>query len=433
MGKTQFTVCAVFVFLFTFPAASHAGYSGGTGKPNSPFEIGTVADWQQLMDTPGEWDKHFVLIADLDMNGVAMSPVGNDPNNFTGVFYGKGHAIRNADINTPDSDYVGLFGYVGQEGAILNLGVEDVTISGNDYVGGLVGRNEAGGLPPVGSCLLLGLNKCYSTGSVSGNSYVGGLVGDNYGDLHMCYAAVSVTGNTKIGGLVGGTNQENIGGLDLGNMHECYSTGSVSGNSYVGGLLGDNYGLIDTCYATGSVTGNARVGGLVGGNGKADFPGPRGEARGYIHGCYSTGSVSGSSHVGGLVGYHEVGTVSHSFWDIETSEQLTSQGGVDKTTDQMKTLSTFTSANWTFVGEKANSSSGFWRMCADGVHYPRLNWEFRQYADFICPDGVGLEDFGYLGGPWLIGECDSPANLDGDEAIGFGDLMILCEHWLVGR
>ncbi len=119
-----------------------AEYSGGTGEANAPFEIGTVVDWQELMDRQGDWGKHFVLTADIDVNGVALSPVGNDANNFTGIFDGNDHIIRNADMNMPDTDYVGLFGYIGPNGHIATLGAENVTIKGRKNVGGLAGYNR---------------------------------------------------------------------------------------------------------------------------------------------------------------------------------------------------------------------------------------------------------------------------------------------------
>jgi len=46
--------------------------------------------------------------------------------------------------------------------------------------------------------------------------------------------------------------------------------------------------------------------------------------------------------------------------------------------------------------------------------------------------GVGLADFGHFGGSWETVEV-GPVNLDGEDGIGFGDLMILCEQWLRGR
>jgi len=434
MSKSGRKIATTVILLFAIAGNCPAEYSGGLGTAAEPYEISAVADWQDLMDTPADWDKHFVLTADLDANGVALSPIGNEANKFTGVFDGNDHVIRNADMNMPDADYVGLFGFVSLGGVIAQIGIQDVRIVGDDYVGGLAGRNEA--RFALGS-ELGGLFKCYCTGSVSGSSYVGGLVGDNYGEVHACYAAGSVTGNTKVGGLVGGSDEENIRGIEPGIIYECYSTASASGSSYVGGLVGDNYGTIFYCYATGSTTGNAKAGGLVGGNGKETFAGPRGEARGIIHQCYSTGSVSGNEYVGGLVGYHEVGTVEESFWDEDTSGWETSAGGEGKTTTDMQTSGTFISAGWAFVGDTTNGTADIWRMCTDGVDYPRLNWQFSQYADFTCPDGVGLEDFSYLGGLWRIVPegNESVVNLEGEDGIafGFGDLMLLCEQWLSGR
>jgi hypothetical protein len=67
--------------------------------------------------------------------------------------------------------------------------------------------------------------------------------------------------------------------------------------------------------------------------------------------------VSGSSYVGGLVG-DSVFTVTHSFWDVTTSGQTTSAGGIGMTTAQMQTEANFTSAtsangnvnpNWNFT------------------------------------------------------------------------------------
>ena len=87
------------------------------------------------MNTTADRNKHFILINDLDLQGVALTPVGDynlgDPNRlFTGVFDGSGHIIRNADINMPTTNYVGLFGYVYYNGQIHNLGVENVKMKG---------------------------------------------------------------------------------------------------------------------------------------------------------------------------------------------------------------------------------------------------------------------------------------------------------------
>jgi hypothetical protein len=259
-------------YLFSFPA--YAKYSGGTGEPNTPYQISTVADWQTLMNTSADWKKSFIMTADIDMNDVSLIPVGTFYSKaFMGVFDGNDHIIRNADINMPTSMNVGLFGYIGTSGQIRNLGAINVTITGSQYVGGLVGEN-------YGS-----VTQCYSTGTVSGSWYVGGLVGYNDGDtMTQCYSTSTVNGSQYyVGGLVG----SNYYGI----ITQCFSTGTFSGGWYVGGLVGENYGTVTQCYSTGVVDGNNFVGGLVGIN-----------LYGTVTQCYSIGEVDGNDYVGGLVG-----------------------------------------------------------------------------------------------------------------------------------
>ena len=311
------SVTANFQFLF----------GGGSGTQANPFQISTVSHWQNLMNTPADWDKYFILTADLDLQGITLSPIGNDSQPFNGVFDGNGYVIRNAVVNMPDSDYVGLFGWLGYDGQLRNLCGEDVVITGYYFVGGLVGVNEGS------------LTACSATGTVSGYYWVGGLVGFNESILAACYA-----------------------------------TGSVSGGFWVGGLVGGNYeGTISNCYSTGSVTG-------------------------------------GAIPVGGLVGWNDYGSVTACFWDVNTSGWTTSAGGVGKTTTQMKDPNTFISAGWDFVN--------IWDIC-EGTNYPRFVWQIPA-ADWVCPDGVGFEDFSHLADGWQM-------------EFGINDLMLFCEQWLTGR
>jgi hypothetical protein len=156
-------------------------------------------------------------------------------------------------------------------------------------------------------------------------------------------------------------------------------------------------------------------------------------SNGTVSNCYSNGLVQGTGRDSWLMAYNR-GVVIHCFWDIQTSGQANSAGGTGKTTVEMKTLSTFTDAGWDFVGETENGTEDTWRMCVNGLYYPRLNWEFSQYADFICPDGVGLEDFSYLAQFWMVPEGDNtPADPDKNNAVGISDLMVFCQQWLNGR
>ena len=403
---------------------AQAKYDGGSGTEAEPYRISGVSDWQELVATPADWASHFVLTADIDLNGVSVTPIAPDTSTshgfqgteFTGVFDGNDHIIDNARVNMPASHYVGLFGYVGAGGQIKNLGVEGTSLFGGSLTGGLVGYNGEGAI-----------SNCYSTGSVSGSSYIGGLVGGNNGGaISNCYSTGSVSGTySYVGGLVGynrysdysrpGTiinchssgsvtgSGDCIGGLvglNECSVTRCYSTSAVSGNRYVGGLVGQNARSVTQCCSSGTVNGDRVVGGLVGLNGACAMDcwgvpitdsystssvtatgvagGLVGYSYGYLTRCYSTGAVSGTGdYVGGLVGDNRVCDMSTRcwpgdpatgcFWDSETSGQTTSGGGTGKTTDEMQTARTF--QGWGTCGNE-----GVWTI-DEGNDYPRLWWE----------------------------------------------------------
>jgi hypothetical protein len=384
-------------------------YGGGSGEPNDPYLIYTAEHLNTIGSMECIRDKHFKLMADIDLGGLdgqdgrpKFNIIGTDGYNpFSGVFDGNGHTISNFIYDSGDRLCGGLFGYVdGANPEIKNLGlidpnvdagtgnyvgslvgfingtitncyVEGGSVSGDEDVGGLVGYNQYGTI-----------TDCYSTGNVTGVENVGGLVGLNHGTITNCYSAGSVSGSHRVGGLLGGNDRWTI--------TYCYATGSISGEDDVGGLVGWNYkGTIINCYSAGSVTGNNRVGGLVGLN--------EGGYRAFstIRNCYSTGTVSGMSSVGGLVGGKSYGEVTASFWDTQTSEQSASAGGTGKTTAQMQDPSTFMDVGWDFVG-KPDGPHDVWAEPAGGG-YPILCWQLLPF--FGLPGfsgGSGTNDDPYL-------------------------------------
>jgi hypothetical protein len=395
MKQVIIPIMAVLVCgLSIFPSPAQAKYGGGAGEPNDPYLIYDANHMQAIGADANDWDKHFKLMADIDLGGIiyttaVIAPEEDNSNwyfdgiAFTGVFDGKSHKITGltVDDNGAGNDCLGLFGCIGEDGEVRNLGLEGGSVSGDVCVGGLVGRNygsvsncysmgSVSGDTGVGG--LVGLNNggsvsnCYSKGDVNGIVEIGGLVGGNYGRVTNCYSTGDVDGRGSVGGLMG-LNSGNVsncystgevdgvgsvGGLVGTNRHNnissCYSTGDVNGAGNVGGLVGSNGdwhtpgGAISNCYSTGSVSGDTVIGGLVGGN----YAGLLATAK--ILKCYSTGSVSGDTVIGGLVGSNEV-EVSDSFWDVNTSGLDYSAGGVGKTTDQMQIRSTFTDAGWDFI------------------------------------------------------------------------------------
>jgi hypothetical protein len=388
------------IFCLNFPA--YAKYSGGTGEPNDPYQIATAEDLMLLSNTPGDYNKRFILTADINLDPnlpgckvfdkAVIAPNSEMP--FTGVFDGNGCTISHLKIE--GAGYLGLFGELGYKAVINDLGVVDVNITGSGgYIGGLAGYNVSGYVAD-----------CYSTGVVSGRSSVGGLIGYNdRAEVARCYSTSVVRGTEwYVGGLMGYSWN--------GTVTYCYSTGPVSGYSSVGGLVGQNdYSGTDVhavtqCYNSGSVNGVERVGGLVGWN-----------DRGYLSQCYSIGPVSGTSSVGGLVGRDYQGNITACFWDVETSGQTASAGGMGKTTDEMHTAGTFLDAGWYFVGETENGTEDIWRI-DEGRDYPRLWWERTVwFADYmpLDPNEYGIKTF-----EWVYGRTgEYTSRIGGTETVTY--------------
>ena len=429
--------------------------SGG-GTQTNPYLIQSRADFDEFANPANSaiyWTTYVYtkLMCDPNLSGTTYTQAVIAPDTdssdywgfqgtvFDGIFEGNGHIISNLTIASTQ-DHIGLFGYFGQYAQIRNLGVENVNITGRNYVGGLAGCSGFGKL-----------TACYATGSVSGTDYyAGGLVGKGWsGALTDCYATCSVSGTNGVGGLVGNS---------WGSLTACYATGSVSGTSCVGGLAGEDRSLLITgCYATGSVTGNEDVGGLVGFH-----------CYGSLTASYATGSVSGNSNVGGLVGFQNAssitncysagavsgigqssslggllgknwGSLTGCFWDIQTSGLNYSAGGTGKMTADMKKLLTFTSPpdSWDFTNETTNGTNDYWRMCTEDVDYPRLNWQSTD-GDLACPNGVNMEDLNYYVGWWLMNNCTPTNNYCGGADINktgmvnLVDFSIFAENWLEG-
>jgi hypothetical protein len=223
---------------------------------------------------------HYKLVSDVDCSSFDYESIGDYNNQFSGFFDGKGYEVKNLEIKEGSNDQVGLFGDVADGGEVRDVGVVNFDVSGNTYVGGLVGSNHGT------------VHDSYSTGNLDAvQNYAGGLVGYNTGDVYRTYSNASVeTESYYVGGLVG----HNSGGM----VSDSYSVGKVSGEGGVGGLIGWNDGSISN--------------------------------------SYSIGDVSGNSDLGGLIGRKTSDSISSSYWDVESSGLSSSSGGVGLTTSEMQ-------------------------------------------------------------------------------------------------
>ena len=280
-------------------------------------------------------------------------------NSFATTFDGNDKTISNLFINNTDgnsSAYIGLFGFIGQQGDVKNLGLLNAKVTGGGSLGAL-----AGGLwGSVTDCYAEG-SSVEATGSSVGLGHAGGLIGHVIvGRVTGSYAKVNVTGSTA-GGLVGSV-------LGRGIITASYATGDVIARGSAGGLVGASSGsgqnpstvAITASYATGSVSGSYHTGGLVGSNRNGatiaasyamgtvrSIPWPHKPA-----GLTNNGEVS---PITGLPESNE-GKVSGSYWDIGgTGVSATSSGGTGKTTTELQSptsntgiYSAWSASQWDF-------------------------------------------------------------------------------------
>jgi hypothetical protein len=405
-----------------------------------------IHDWYDLDAVRDNLDGNYILMNDLDSTtsgyeelagpaangGKGWQPIGGIHAHFTGTFDGQGHEIHDLFIDRPDELGVALFVSVYRSGIVKDVGMVNVTITGDASVGSLVAINGGNvnnscssgsviGYYSIGG--LVGVNMeevyydgtvsdSYYTGSVTGEAEVGGLVGANYGTVSYSYSTGSVTGYELAGGLVGYnsegtvsycysiasvTGEGTVGGLvgySDGTVSNSYSSGNVIGVDAVGGLVGfSDDSTVSHSYSTGSVAGTSNVGGLAGVNGydatvsdcystgnvtgNSNVGGLVGQNyEGAVSNSYSTGNVTGNSFVGGLIGVNSA-TVSNSFWDTQTSGQTTSDGGTGKNTTEMQYIATFSGAGWNITAVEnptTRNPSYIWNI-VDTVTYPFLSWQ----------------------------------------------------------
>ena len=200
-------------------------FAGGNGTPGDPWQISTPV---QLSDTRFLLDKHYILVADLDLGGDApggdfynggegWEPLGSgSTDKFTGSLDGNGHNISNLFIDRGSDYYVGLYGYI--NGATIT----DLALTGTD----VTGQTWTGGL--AGIAYSATITNCSVSGEVNAASSAGGLVGSTIdGSLEdvTSSATVTTTGNT-CGGIIGSTQGTSVA--------KAFFSGTVSGSGLVG-------------------------------------------------------------------------------------------------------------------------------------------------------------------------------------------------------
>ena len=352
MKKIYVTLFALLVNAAFFSTSLNAqtadAPSSGDGSSGSPYQIATLNNLYWIYADNSRWDKYYIQTADINASDTenwtgGWFPIGDRTTNFTGSYDGQGNDISGLYVSRSSSREIGLFGHLGSDGVIKNVNLNGFNLTGRRDVGGIVGTNEGS----VTNCSVAG-----STANATAEHRVGALVGYNDGGtISYCTSSGSVKGVDDFG-IVGG-----MVGVNEGTITYCYSTGTVSFTSnyeevYAGGFVGENAGTISNSYSLTGVSGSTDSYSIAGG-----FAGKNTSS---LTNCYSKGLVTGFDKAGFVSSNN--GTITHCFWDTQTSGISTGSYGTGKTTAQMKTKTTFTAASWNFLDVwaiQASENSGY--------------------------------------------------------------------------
>ena len=161
--------------------------------------------------------------------------VENNITQYSGTFDGNNKTVSGLYFNG-NSTRIGLFGSSESDGNIKNVGVVDSYFKGNNFVGGVCGRNDGT------------ITNCYNAGNltaIESHDVIGGICGYNGGTIANCYNTGTVTATGQVSSVGG------VCGLSIAPISNCYNIGTVTAtgsDADISGICGYNFGPIKNCY-----------------------------------------------------------------------------------------------------------------------------------------------------------------------------------------
>lgn len=312
---------------------------GGDGSNSDPYQISNAEKLTALQTQVNEngfsyTGKWFRLTNNIDLNNELWTPIGVDSLHFFGgSLDGGGKTISGLKVET-DRQWAGLFGSVrGTYGVpmtmrdltlkngsvkftssgtscsgglvaivegetaleLRNVVAENLTVSGGDDSGGLLGRGR------------VAMTNCHNRGGSVTGRYAGGLAGNGYSNLlnHVftgCTNSAKVVGERTAGGMTGNETVSN------GSYTSCANSGSISATQgYASGIAAG--GSYKQCSNSGAVTGKQAAGITSHGN-KATF-------------CSNTGAITGTDYAAGILTNGGYGGTVEFCWNTGSVEAST--------------------------------------------------------------------------------------------------------------
>ena len=311
----------------------------GSGTEAAPYEIPDVGKLTALQTQVNEngfsyTGKWFRLTNNIDLNNELWTPIGVDSLHFFGgSLDGGGKTISGLKVET-DRQWAGLFGSVrGTYGVpmtmrdltlkngsvkftssgtscsgglvaivegetaleLRNVVAENLTVSGGDDSGGLLGRGR------------VAMTNCHNRGGSVTGEYAGGLAGKGHTTLlnHVftgCTNSAKVVGERTAGGMTGNETYND------GSYTSCANSRSISAaQGYASGIAAG--GSYERCSNSGAVTGQQAAGIASNGN-KATF-------------CSNTGAIKGTDYAAGILTNGGYGGTVEFCWNTGSVEAST--------------------------------------------------------------------------------------------------------------
>ena len=311
----------------------------GDGSNSDPYQISNAEKLTALQTQVNEngfsyTGKWFRLTNNIDLNNELWTPIGVDSLHFFGgSLDGGGKTISGLKVET-DRQWAGLFGSVrGTYGVpmtmrdltlkngsvkftssgtscsgglvaivegetaleLRNVVAENLTVSGGDNSGGLLGRGR------------VAMTNCHNRGGSVTGRYAGGLAGKGHTTLlnHVftgCTNSAAVSGEKSAGGMTGNETYND------GSYTSCANSGSISATQgYASGIAAG--GSYERCSNSGAVTGK-QAAGIASGGIKATF-------------CSNTGAITGTDYAAGILTNGGYGGVTEFCWNTGKVEAST--------------------------------------------------------------------------------------------------------------
>lgn len=287
-------------------AMSAVEFAGGDGTAANPYQITTAEQLQAIKDG---LTSHYLLMNDIDLDGIKWQPIGDGTNPFTGTFNGGGHIISNFTDDSGTDGY-GFFGRCNDEGVIENLIMANADLVVGRWCG-IVCANNGNWERQGGTIRNVEVRDSY----INGSTVIAAIAGTCDGFAENCRV---INTTVECDGIVAGGIAACSNGGKNGHFYDCVFHGNITGESVVSGICAQKCMQADrtvpqikNCVVYGNITGTG-AGANVAGITAEDTWWDATTNPQLIDNCCSFAAIRGGQ-IGGINGNGQMGITSNCY------------------------------------------------------------------------------------------------------------------------